>query len=51
MESMTNGEWVAVALGFAVLIFLIRNRKSVKKAITSGSFRGGGGLDNKPQKK
>lgn len=42
MENMTNGEWVAVALGFAILIFLIRNRKNVKNVITGGSFRGGG---------
>ena len=51
MDNLTNGEWVAVALGFAVIIFLIRNRKSMKDAITGGSFRGGGGLENKPKKK
>ena len=42
MNDLTNGEWVAIALVVAVIIFLIRNRKSVKQAVTSGSWGGGG---------
>ena len=42
MNDLSNGEWVAVALVVAVVIFLIRNRKSVKQAVTSGSFKDGG---------